>query len=265
MQSHAALVRGPSPTSFLSLPFELRDQIYRLTLRSLPRVRPMLYSRTIPIYCLQNLDPRPLFVHPQIQHKIEALLASHTRIQIPESLDIGDKSPLSASTQQWLQESSIEFKRVRVWSGLPVPIILDVNISVDGEVAVHHKWCLTGGRWRLYSWGRWILGQALPVMLEYLFEGLRKRVGARGGTGMGIGEMGFLMESMGRFRSWFAMHRQLHSQNSRLPAGSYEDRLAYLCYLGDEKREGFRQRLKWWDDIEAEVRDLKKTESHAQS
>lgn len=266
MQSHAALVGAPPPTSFLSLPFELRDPIYRLMLPLLPRVKPKLSSPTIPIYCLQNLDPRPLFVHSQIQHEIEALLASHTRIQIPAGLHF--TFLLSNSTQQWLRESSIEFQRIRICSPLPVPVILDVNILVDGEVAVHYKWRWTRGRLRLYSWGQCILSPHLPVMFKYLAEGLRKRVGARRGTGIRIGEIDFLMESMERFRNWFHVHRRFSNSyfstfksSSRLSAGSYEEELAGLRYWGDESKEDFRRRLEWWDDVEADVRDLKMTQS----
>lgn len=249
---------GPRPpTSFLSLPFELRDQIYRLILRSMPRVRPMLSSPTVPTYCLQALDPRPLFVHPQIQHEIEALLASRTRIQIPPWLGAGGEPDLSDSTLQWLREGTIEFRRVRVWSGLPVPIILDVDVVAGAEVAVRYKWRLTGGRWRLYSWGRRLLEPALPVMFKYLAGGLWRRVGARGGSGVGAGEVEFLMDCMGRFRDWFGVHRRLSSRDSMLPAGSYEGELDGLRYSGGESKEGFRRCLEWWDGVEAQVRDLK--------
>lgn len=255
---------GPSPpaTSFLSLPFELRLQIYRLILRSLPRVKPMRYSPTVPIYCLQNLDPRPLFVHPQIQYEIEALLAFHTRIQTPASLGYDEASTLSAPTQQWLHESSIELRRVRVWSELPVPIILDVDILAGAELAVHYSWRWRPCRWRLYSWGLAILRPALPVMLTYLADGVRKRVAARGGTGMGTGEIDFLMRGMGRFRSWFYVHRHFRSDNPRLSAECYEEKLAGLRFIdvrraGDKDKDDFRRRLKWWDEVEAEVRGLK--------
>lgn len=265
MQPLPPLGGSAPPASFLSLPFELRYQIYRLMLRSLPRVQPMLSSPTVPTYCLQNLDPRPFFVHPQIRHDIEAILASHTRIQIPPLLDRNGKSTLSASTQQWLQESKINFKRIRVWSGLPVPIILDMNILVDAEVAVHYKWRLKPGRRRLYTWGRWLLEPALPIILQYLAEGLRKRVGARGGKGVGIGEIDFLMGTMDRFREWFSVHRILRSDNSRLSARSYEKVLADRRYWGGENREDFRQRLEWWDDVEAEVKDLEIIQSRVLS
>lgn len=265
MQSLSPMGDSPPPASFISLPFELRYQIYRLMLRSLPRVQPMLSSPTVPTYCLQNLDPRPLFVHPQIQHDIEAILASHTRIQIPPVLDNDGKSTLSASTQQWLQESNVEFKRIRVWSALPVPIILDMNILVDAEVAVHYKWRLKPGQWRLYTWGRWLLTPALPLIFQYLAEGLRKRVGARGGTGIGIGELDFLMETMDRFRKWFSVHRSLRSDNSRLPARSYEKALADRRYWGNDNKEDFRRRLDWWDHVEAEVKDLEMIQSRVLS
>lgn len=257
MQSHPPPPVGPPPpTSFLSLPFEIRHQIYGLILRSLPRVKPMRHSATVPIYCLQNLDPRHLFVHPQIQHDIEALLASHTWIQIPATLD----HPLSAPTRQWLRESGIEFKRVRVWSELPLPIILDVDVLADedaGLVKVHYRCRWRPCRWRLYSWGLRIIEPALPVMLKYLIGGLREHVGARRGAGVGIGEVDFLMEGMGRFRSWIAVHHRLRSWDSRLPAESHDEATAGLRWVGDEDKEDFRRRLRWWDDVEAEVRDLK--------
>lgn len=261
MQSPPPLDGPRPPTSFLSLPFELRDQIYRLALRSLPRIRPMLSSPTVPTYRLQGLDPRPLFVHPQLQHEIEALLASRTRIQIPPWFGVGGEPDLSDSTLQWLREGTIEFRRIRVWSGLPLPIILDVDVLAGAEVAVRYKWRLTGGRWRLYSWGRHILEPALPVMFDHLVEELRRRVGARGGTGVGIREIEFLMESMGRFRDWFGVHRRFRSRESRLSAGSYEGELDGLRYSADENKEDFRRCLEWWDGVEAEVRDLKKTQS----
>lgn len=261
MQSRLPLEASRPPTSFLSLPFELRDQIYRLALRSMPRVRPMLSSPTVPTYCLQGLGPRPLFVHPQIQHEIEALLASRARIQIPPWLGVGGEPDLSEWTLRWLREGTVEFRRVRVWSGLPLPIILDVDVLAGAEVEVRNKWRLTGGRWRLYSWGRRILEPALPVMFDYLSEGLRRRVGARGGTGVGITEIEFLMESMGRFRDWFGVHRRFRSRESRLPAGSYEGELDGLRYSGGENKEDFRRCLEWWDGVEAEVRDLKTIQS----
>ncbi|KAL1851349.1 hypothetical protein Daus18300_012595 [Diaporthe australafricana] len=262
MQSHSPPVGPPPPaTSFLSLPYELRHQIYRLILRSLPRVKPMRGSSPpIHIYCLQNLDPQPLFVHPQVKHEIEALLASHTRIQIPALLDHNDRSTLSAPTQQWLQQSSIEFNCIRVWSELRVPITLDVNVfaGADGLPAVHYRWRWRPCRWRLYSWGLAILGPALPVMIAYLSEGLRNHVAARSGADIGVGELDFLMESMGRFRSWFDVHHRLRSRDSRLSAESYEEKVADLPpYIGDEQRDDFRRRLEWWDGVEAEVRGLK--------
>ena len=91
-------------------------------------------------------------------------------------------------------------------------------------------------------------------MLEYLVERLRKRVDGRGGAGLGIAEIDFVMESMGRFRSWVAVHRRLRSQDSRLSAASYEGRLADLPVFGDEDKDEFRRHLQWWDAVEAEVR-----------
>lgn len=268
MQSHPPPPAGPAPppppTSFLSLPYELRHQIYRLALRALPRVKPMrCRTAAVPIYCLQHLDPRPLLLaHPQVRHEVQALLASHrTRIQIPSR---DGESALSAPTREWLLRSGgIEFERVRVWSELPLPIILDVDVLVDdaGLVTVQHRWRWRPSRWRLYSWGRYMIRPAWPVMLEYLVEGLRKRLGARGGAGVGIGEVDFLMEGMGRFRSWIAMHQLLLSWNARLPAESYEEKIAGLRWKGDEDKEDFRRQMRWWDGVEAEVRDLKTSES----
>jgi hypothetical protein len=259
MLPHTAPVDAPPPTSFLSLPYELREPIYRLILRSLPRVRPVLSSPTIPMYSLENLDPQPFFVHPQIKHDIEQLLASHTRIELSGRFDV-----LGASTQQWLRESSIEFKRIRICSPFPVPIVLDMNVLVDGEVVVHYKWRWTAARRQLYSWGRSILAPRLPFISEYMAEGLRKRVGARGGKGVGIEEINFLMDSMYRFGNWFHVHRRFRNSyfssvwksSSRLPAASYEEELTGLQYRGVESKEDFRRALEWWDDVEAEVEDL---------
>lgn len=92
-------------------------------------------------------------------------------------------------------------------------------------------------------------------------EGLRKRVGARVGKGIGIGELDFLMETMDRFREWFSVHRDLRSDESRLPARSYEKALADFRPWEDTSREDFRRCLEWWDDVEAEVKDLKITQS----
>lgn len=256
MQSQPQPVGPPPRASFLSLPFELRDPIYRLFLRSLHYVKPMLYDPRTPIYCLQNLDPRPLFVHPQIQHDIEALLVFHTRIQIPARLSHNHESTLSAPTQQWLQDTGIEFKRVRVWSDLPVPITLDVDVLADREPAVKYRWRWRRGKWRLYSWQKIIIEPAVPIMLEYLAQKLRKGVEARGGTGVGIGEINLLMEGMERFHRWVAVHLELRSFNSRLAAASYEGKLAALRWSAGEKRDEFRRRLEWWDSVEAEVSEL---------
>lgn len=146
-----------------------------------------------------------------------------------------------------------------------MPIILDMNILVDAEVAVHYKWRLKPGQWRLYTWGRWLLTPALPIIFQYLAEGLRKRVGARGGRGIGIGELGFLMETMDRFRKWFSVHRDLRSDESRLPARSYEKALAAFRYWKDDGREDFRRCLEWWDDVEAEVKGLEIIQSRVLS
>lgn len=262
MQSHHALAGSLPPTSFLSLPFELREQIYRLTLRSLPHVRPMLYSPTIPIYRLHHLDPRPLFVDPQIQHDIEALLVSHTRILIPLSLGHDNVSPLTAATEQWLRETSIEFKRIRVWSAA-LPIILDVNIVTDAEVTVQYKWRYTHGGRRMNLQNYKITYPTLPVIFRYLVEGLRKRIGARGGTGIGIEELDFWMGSMKRFFEWYQLHRRLRASDPRLSAGSYESEFDNLYYRENETKEDLRRHLEWWDGIEAEVRGLKTIESRA--
>lgn len=261
MQSHPPPVGPPPPaTSLLSLPYELREQIYHLILRSLPRVKPMLYSATVPIYCLQNLDPRPLFVHPQIQHDIQTLLACHTRIQIPAMLGHDDKSLLSGPTQAWLRESGIEFRRVRVWSDLPVPIILDLDVVLadddeDDLTVLHFSWRFRPCLFRLYSWGRCILPPAVRVILAYLAEGVRRRVNARGGVGLGAGEIEFLMGDMDRFRRWVDVHRLLRSGEARLPAESYEE-VAVWRWVREDEREKIRGLLRWWDGVEAEVREL---------
>lgn len=266
MQSHLAPVGPPPPpTSLISLPYELREQIYRLILHSLPRVKPMLHTRTVPIYCLQNLDPRPLFVHPQVQHDIHTVLACHTRIQIPAMLGHDDKSLLSGPTQTWLQESGIEFRRVRVWSDLPVPIILDLDVifaDADAEAAepaavvqVHYKWRFRPCLFRLYSWGRCILPSAVRVMLAHLASGLQRSVSARGGTGVGAGEIDFLMGDMDRFRRWVDVHRLLRSGEARLPAEAYEE-VAVWRWVREDERESIRGLLRWWDGVEADVREL---------
>ncbi|KAI3392664.1 hypothetical protein diail_5304 [Diaporthe ilicicola] len=95
-------------------------------------------------------------------------------------------------------------------------------------------------------------------MFKYLAQGLRKRIGARDGAGVGIEEITFLMESMEWFRNWFQVHRRFRNAyfrteepSSRLTAASYEEELAGLRYQGDENKEGFRRCLEWWDDVEA--------------
>lgn len=253
MQSHQPLGGSLPPTSFLSLPFELREPIYRLILRSLPRIRPMLYNPIIPIYRLQHLDPRPLFVHPQIQHDIEALLVSHTRILIPLSWGWNNESPLGGPTETWLRETSIEFKRIRVWSS-GLPIILDLNTVTDTEVEVHYRWRYTPGGRRLNLQDYKITHPTLPIMFRYLAEGLRKRIDARGGTGIGIEEIEFWMKSMSRFFAWYQLHRRLDASNPRLSAVSYERKLDSLYNIENEDKEDLRRHLEWWDDIEAEVR-----------
>lgn len=274
MQSPPPVGPPLPPTSLLSLPYELREQIYRLILRSLPRVKPMRHTRTVPIYCLQNLDPRPLFVHPQVQHDIHALLSCHTRIQIPATLGHDGKSTLSGPTQAWLRESSTEFRRVRVWSDLPVPIILDLDVDVvpsadadadaDADaspddpavvVQVHYSWRFRPCLFRLYSWGRCILPPAVQVMLAHLASGLQRSVSARGGTGVGAGEIEFLMGDMDRFRRWVDVHRLLRSGEARLPAEAYEE-VAVWRWVREDEREKIRGLLRWWDGVEAEVREL---------
>lgn len=265
MQSHLAPVGAPPPpTSLLSLPYELREQIYRLILRSLPRIKPMRHTRAVPIYCLQNLDPRPLFVDPQIQHDIHTLLACHTRIQIPAILGHDGESTLSGPTQAWLRESGIEFRRVRVWSDLPVPIILDVDIVLADDGAndlpvVHYKWRFRPCLFRLYSWGRCILPPAMRVMLAHLASGLRRRVRARGGTGVGAGEIEFLMGDIDRFRRWVDVHRLLRSGEARLPAEAYEE-VAVWRWVREDEREKIRGLLRWWDGVEVEVGELEMEE-----
>lgn len=158
-----------------------------------------------------------------------------------------------------------------MWSNLPVPIILDLDVDVrtnsddDAEaspddpaavVQVHYKWRFRPCLFRLYAWGGWILPPAVQVLLAYLNEGLRKRVRARGGTGIGAEEIDFLMGGMDRFRSWFAMHRELRSGNARSPAECYKEEDAGWRWVREEQRRGYRRLLRWWDGVEAEVREL---------
>lgn len=164
-----------------------------------------------------------------------------------------------------------------MWSDLPVPIILDLDVDVlavaaddDGTdaddtaaaaavVQVHYSWRFRPCLFRLYSWGRCILPPAVQVILAYLAWGLRRRVSARGGSGIRDGEIDFLMEGMDRFRSWVAMHRRLRSCDVRLPAECYEEDARWR-WVREEERRGFRRLLRWWDDVEAEVRGLKMSE-----
>lgn len=96
-------------------------------------------------------------------------------------------------------------------------------------------------------------------MLAHLAEGLRRRVSARGGTGVGAGEIDFLMGDMDRFRRWVDVHRLLRSGEARLPAESYEE-VAVWRWIREDEREKIRGLLRWWDGVEAEVRGLEMEE-----